>query len=371
MKKEEPKRIVFASILKPVDDTRMFEKMGVTLAEKDDYKIFIIGYPSKQKIEHDSIRFLPLPKFKRLSFARFFMALKVLQLILQVKPEALVINTHELLIVSLLNRILFGTKIVYDIRENYYRNLRSTTAFPSIIRDVIASWVRLKEKLFAPGFHHFFLAEKGYEKEMSFFKDRYTIIENKALVPNHFSRAKKNPDRRQLLFSGTLAESTGVFEAIELARNLYKIDPKITLRIVGFCAQPEVLKRLQILAEDSPFISLIGGSELVPHSEILKAISESDFGIIYYPPSPHTENSIPTKLYEYLAFRLPILLQDHGPWIALTEPYHAAINIDFKNPNLTEIVTEMNSDFYSSSPQKVTWNSESVKFLNVMDSLLK
>jgi len=42
MKKQ---RIVLASVLKPVDDTRMFEKIGKSLSRNPDYEIFIIRYP--------------------------------------------------------------------------------------------------------------------------------------------------------------------------------------------------------------------------------------------------------------------------------------------------------------------------------------
>jgi glycosyltransferase involved in cell wall biosynthesis len=305
-----------------------------------------------------------------LSLARLFMPLKVLQLLLQVKPEALVINTHELLIVSLVNRILFGTKIVYDIQENYYRNLRHTNAFPPLIKLVLAAWVRFKEKLFAPAFHHFFLAEKGYEKEMDFFKDRYSIIENKAVIPQGIFRGQKNTAGRQLLFSGTLADSTGVFEAIRLAKILHENDSKINLLIIGFCAQSEVRKQLQKEIMNSNFIRLIGGSELVPHSQILKAIADSDFGIIYYPPSPHTENSIPTKLYEYLAMRLPILLQNKSSWMHLVEPLQAGIIVDFKDPHPIEILTKMSSEFYKSTPQNVTWEDEAKRFETTINLLL-
>ena len=44
MKKQ---RIVLASVLKPVDDVRMFEKIGKSLSAITGHDVFIIGYPSK------------------------------------------------------------------------------------------------------------------------------------------------------------------------------------------------------------------------------------------------------------------------------------------------------------------------------------
>jgi hypothetical protein len=67
MKKQ---RIVLASVLKPVDDTRMFEKLGKSLSDNPNYEIFILGYPSKQPPTNPKIIFLPHPNFVRLSMKR-------------------------------------------------------------------------------------------------------------------------------------------------------------------------------------------------------------------------------------------------------------------------------------------------------------
>jgi hypothetical protein len=51
------RRIVLASVLKPVDDTRMFEKIGVSLAGADEAEVIIIGYPSQRPPTHQTITF--------------------------------------------------------------------------------------------------------------------------------------------------------------------------------------------------------------------------------------------------------------------------------------------------------------------------
>src|SRR5258708_6960296 len=96
MKKQ---RIVIASLLKPVNDTRMFEKMANSLARV--YDVFIIGFSSEKDVSvNSSIHFLPHGPFKRISFQRFIQPLRILKKIHKVKPEVLIVNTHELLIVA-------------------------------------------------------------------------------------------------------------------------------------------------------------------------------------------------------------------------------------------------------------------------------
>ena len=382
------RRIVIASILKPVDDTRMFEKMGVTLSDSGKYEIFIVGHPSRNVPAYANIHFLPLKPFPRLSVARLLAPLKIFRILYQVSPQILIVNTHELLIVAILNRIFFGAKIVYDIRENYYRNLLYAESFPILLRPLLAGWVRLKEKVASPLFHHFFLAEKGYQKEMNFFGNQATLIENKAIVPRGLSRIKE-PGKVRLLFSGTLAESTGVFQAIHLARKLHDLNNAIQLTLIGYCAKSEALKRLLDEIEGFPFIQLHGGNRLVPHPEVIQAIYHSDFGVVCYPPSRHTENTIPTKLYEYLACGLPILLQHHRPWVELASRYHACVAIDIPNANPHTLLEQMQGSFYPSASafsrpgrdtadgpaqiasiqEGVTWESEAEKFLAALDKI--
>lgn len=363
------RRIVLASVLKPVNDTRMTEKMAATLAASGKHEVHVIGYPSAERISDDKIQFHAFPAFGRISLGRLMARLKTLEITLKVRPELLIVTTHELLGVAIANRILFGTKIIYDVQENYSRNIRFTNAFPRGTRALIAGLVRLKERVSSGFISQFILAEKSYRDELTFVKNKFTIIENKCRVPEGFIRTG-SPDRFRLVFTGTLADSTGVLEAIQLAKMLHALEPKIQLHIVGYCQQPDVLKLIEKEVAAHSFITLTGGKNLVPHSIIIDAIAHADFGIIYYPMSPHLENKTPTKLFEYLALRLPILLQNHRPWTDRCAPYSASLSVDFLHPDPNALVDQMRSArFFTSHPEDVTWTSEEQKLLTLVDRL--
>jgi hypothetical protein len=363
------RRIVLASILKPVDDTRMSEKLAASLAKLEDYEVYVIGYPSRIKTPADSITRITLKSFKRISTERLLAPLAVLKSCIQVKPELLIVNTHELLMVSVVNRILFGTKIVYDIQENYARNILHTTAFSWPLRPLLAGWVRLKEMLLTPLFHGVLLAEKCYENELPFVRSKSLVLENKAVVPANFNH-QPPADKIKLVFTGTLAESTGVFQAINLALKLHPLNPKVELEIIGYCAVPATLLKIKSAIAGCSFIKLTGGDQLVPHAEILEAIRTASFGIICYPLAPHIRGKVPTKLYEYLACQLPILLQPEPAWAKLCEPHHAAVTVDFDNPDLPKILAQRNDSFYTSQPMNVTWQDEEARFLEQVRKFL-
>ena len=366
------RRIVLASILKPVDDTRMFDKMATSLANSGEYEVFIVGYPSSSSASVPGIQFISLTPFKRLSFRRWRAKWQVFRRVWSLKPSILIFSTHELLFPAVLLKILINTCIVYDVQENYYRNIILSGGFPRLIGWPLALLVRFQEKLLAPLIHHFFLAEKAYENEFKFHRGGWTVIENKAQVPRlprHYDSVKI-PRAIRLLFSGTLAESTGVFRAIALAKELHLLNPSISLTIIGHASLKADRERIHQEINSCPFIDLIGGDTLVPHLKILESIQNSDFGILAYPLSNHSLNSHPTKLFEYLDAQLPIILERHWLWTKTYEQYEPFAFVNFSKPDYTTLLHELETKkFYPKAPTEVSWNSEEEKLLKSLGNL--
>lgn len=347
---------MLASVLKPVDDTRMFGKIGATLAA-EGFEVFIIGYPSAAENHAPGITLLPLPAFNRRSLKRLIIPWFIFQKINQVKPEVIIINTPELLLVTMLNKILFGRMLVYDILENYYHNIRYTNVYPPVFKIVLAGFVRLIETVLSPFVDRLLLAEKGYARELKFIKHP-VILENK--VPKRMADryASNRSSYHNLLFSGTLAPTTGVFEAIRLCKELHAIDPKYNLTIIGYAALPGVLSEIQKQLSDAPFITLIGGPKLVPHDIILQETANAGTGIIIYPPNPGTESSIPTKLYEYLALKLPVIISHTQESVSLVQKCNAGIVL--QEGITAAILNEQlaNSSFTFDCNESIFWESQ-------------
>jgi len=374
-------RIVLASILKPVDDTRMFEKMAVSLAKDDHNEIIVIGFPCSGKVqrleysvqrEDCKVQRLELSYFKRLSFGRWLAKWKVFFKVLTLKPSVFIITTHELLLPAFILKVITNAKIIYDIQENYYRNILHSGNFPRIIRGPLAILVRLKEKILAPFVDHFLLAEKGYEEEFTFFKGSSTVIENKAMPSEHYVRKKRISDDHsiKLLFSGTLAESTGVFVAIELAKQLNKLNKNVTLLIIGKTSLKETLDKIHQEVNENSFITIIGGEFLVPHNEIINAIAHADAGILSYPLMNHIKNSKPTKLFEYLNGQLPIMLENRWPWIEEYNYCTPFIVFNFQKPDCSALIQSLKAgNFYPSAAADITWLSEEKQLLELLNKI--
>lgn len=362
------RKILLASVLKPVNDTRMAEKIGQSLAETKEFDVYITGFPSSTN-NSLSYKSHPLPRFRRLGFKRLAAGLIILRKIIAIKPHLIIITTHELIWISLIAKLLVGCKVIYDVQENYFRNILHTRAFPYLFRPFIASYVRMKEYICAPFIDHFFLAEKAYEHELTFHNGRFTVLENKIKRP--VLTPQRSGEAKHFLFSGTLAETTGVFKAIEIAVRLFDIDKDVTLTLIGHCSQKEVLRKIKSAIEPYPFIKLIGGDELVPHQQIVEYIQRADAGIIAYPRNASTYNAVPTKLFEYLGYELPVILTNHPGWAALCESCNSAVVFDPDHINAETILKQLRTQtFYTKKPTDVFWDSEEEKLYAVVNRVL-
>src|SRR5258708_26381935 len=92
----QKRRILLASVLKPVDEPRMYERMGQSLAV-NGYEVFIAGFPALVTKPVNGIHFLPHKKFNRFSVSRIKVWFELLKKVFSIKPDVFVIGTHELI----------------------------------------------------------------------------------------------------------------------------------------------------------------------------------------------------------------------------------------------------------------------------------
>ena len=151
-----------------------------------------------------------------------------------------------------------------------------------------------------------------------------------------------------MLFSGTIAEENGIFEAISISKQLHDINPGYSLSIIGCCHNTGLNKKLKEMAKRLSFISLNISVEPIDYEIIAKEIMNVDIGLICYHHQPNFINKIPTKLYEYLSMGLPILIQNNKSWTELCSKYKSAISLDFKDIQAIEInqIIQSNSFYY-------------------------
>ncbi|TVT42910.1 glycosyltransferase family 4 protein [Hymenobacter setariae] len=383
--------VLLASVLKPLDDTRMRGKFAETLLQRPDLHLHIAGRAAKS-----SAAAAPQPQLQqhaifrgsRLSLGRLAAQWRYWQLLRTLRPALVVVHAPELLPLTLLWQHLGrGRQFIYDIQENFALNIRSQGVYPAVVRHVLAALLRQVETVAARRAAAVVLAEASYADELPYLPElpagRVLLLENKyqpqpgEVLPRTARPLPTRTEPLRLLFSGTIAELTGVREAIELARHLGAAWPGgARLTVIGFCQQPALLAELQQLAAaEASWLTLIGGAALVPHAQIVAAMEHSHLGLLPYRPHPSTEHCRPTKLFEYLAHGLPVLVPPNPLWAALVHAHQAGLVVDFAQPATAavQVVAALpTAAFYPAGPptDEVLWVGEGKKLRHLLDCLL-
>ncbi len=366
------KKIAIVSVLKPVDDIRLYEKLAVTLADTGNFHVDIIGFRSSVNPNHSNISFYPLFQFHRLHPVRLLSGLRLMKLLAKLKPDLLIITTHELLFAASFYKLLYGKPVIYDVCENYYRNIAHGTGFNYLMRPMLSSFVRLKERITKPLINHYFLAEQAFLEEMPFMRNRSTVIENKCLQLSSRNEKVRNDNEIRFLFSGTIAREYGIFEAIKFSITLNQSGFNNRLVIIGRCAHAETLEQLKSSIMGHSHIEMMVDSYPISHQLIIDKMLESDFGLLPYNLAPHLRSRFPTKIYEHLAIKLPIIITDNPPWTKFCNNHGAGISIDFSNFSSIKVIDLIkNTCFFEKTDyEDIHWEPEGKKVISVIKALL-
>ncbi|WP_139922100.1 glycosyltransferase [Hymenobacter sp. DG01] len=377
--------ILLASVLKPLDDTRMLGKFGRTLAQRPGAAVHVAGRlaPAPPALP-DNLHTHALLAGSRLSLARLRAQRSYWQLLRRLQPQVVVVHAPELLPLTVLWQLLGpGRRFVYDVRENYALNIRTQQVYPAWARALLAGLVRGLEALAARRAWALLLAERSYAQELPFATPAKTlIVENKyqpyaaEVTSTAFPRRLPTPaEPLNLLYSGTISELNGVWEAIRFTQHLRAAWPLAHLTIIGACQQPGLLPKLQAaVAAAGGKVTLRGGAELVPHAEVVAEIRRSHLGLLPYRPHPSTARCVPTKLFEYLAHGLPMVVPPNPLWQGVVQQHGAGLVLDFQQPvypAATELAAALvRPDYYAAGvPAEAFWDSEAEKLHHLMDSI--
>jgi hypothetical protein len=363
------KKIVLASVLKPVNDVRMYKKFGISIADTGKYEVIIAGYTSAAIPDRENISFYSIYDSKRTSLSRLILPARYLRFLIKVKPEIIIVNTPELLPVISIYRILFGGKIYYDVLENYYKNFLYLPSYSKPFNYIKAAYVRGIEWLSRPFISHYFLAEECYSSELRFTKRKSSIIRNTFAgeIRQNYDKIPQNP----VIFciTGTLAREYGTDKAI-LFTNIISNKIPVVLKISGFAPDPVFRKHLKELLENKNTNLSVEINDIslpAPHSDIVSALNTSDFALCPYIYNKAFKDKIPAKFYEFLALKIPVLVPiQYGEWIDFLGKYEACIPVSFESPDIESVITAIKEHkfFKTAVPEdSISWKADKVKLL--------
>jgi len=116
--------------------------------------------------------------------------------------------------------------------------------------------------------------------------------------------------KKSIVYAGKFAKNWNIIELIEIMEKLYKLDPEITLHVIGNKFHRDLPNQKNIISKlnTSPNIVYHGG---LPREDTLKIIEKCRIGYCFRSESVDNNNSLElsTKLLEYCSCNIPTILR--------------------------------------------------------------
>lgn len=281
-------------------DNRIFHRECKTLAAAGYDVVLVAAHTGDERIDGIQIRSYQRPTHR---IARMTLGVgRALKTALRQRGQIYHFHDPEFIPAALILRLL-GKKVIYDIHEDNSTALLEREYLPRPLRAAVARAFSALERIATRPFQQV-LAERYYAGR---FPRGLTVL-NYARLPSVddgqlSQRQALGPAR--LLYTGNIKEFRGAFHH---ARILHAVE-EAELFLVGRCA-PQLAEQLEAFAAGTAGrLHIEGIDSYVAHERIIEYYLRERWtaGLAIFPAGRHTLHKELTKIFEYMAYGLPVI----------------------------------------------------------------
>ena len=365
-------RICMLLCVHQVFDTRVFHKEAKTL-QQAGYEVTIIG-PHKKNEAVDGIKIKSVPKPRNRLAMIILTPCRVFRNALKEKAEIYHFHDLEFILTGLILKVI-GKRVIYDVHEDYPKDIMSKYYIPKLLRRFISFFVNIVEK-FAT--HYFDAIIPVTDDIASQFRKhkRVVVIKNYPLI-NEFlpKNEKKKTDEFRVIYIGLLSRIRGITQMVQAIEYLNSVG-KVKLILGGKFDPAPYEKEIRNL-KGFEKVEYLGWVE---YRRVPEYLSQADIGLICFHPTTNHLTALPNKLFECMAAGLPVIASNFPLWEDIVEGNKCGICIDPLNPKeIAEVIkhlienhelrNRMGENGRRAVLEKYNWKIESQKLLHLYNSL--
>jgi glycosyltransferase involved in cell wall biosynthesis len=347
-------RICFLADKHDLFDDRIYWKMAVPLVQRGfEVHYLLVGENNEKGISNEGVNYeiLKIKTFSKNRYLNFF--------IKRINPDnnyksmlikaslikADIYHFHDLWINRIgkkLKNLSHSPVVFYDAREPYAEDYKSYSKSKGVFKigiNLFAYFIDIWEKKCSKYYDLVISNEKvvrdNFRRVIGV--SRAEVLFNYTDIYRDYENNSFENKKYDVIYCGGITEQRGVFKILESICLVKLTIPNIKVLIIGKFASKELRENLEkYISKNNLNLNLELKSQ-VNYSEISKYYNQSRIGIVTLFPIKTFKICMPIKVFEYMAFGLPIVGSDFGPIKKFVEADNCGILV---NPLDVRMISE-------------------------------
>lgn len=240
------------------------------------------------------------------------------------RVDLLILRDVPLASVALTLKRWFGIPLVLDMAENYpamYRDRADKGGWNALVSWVVKNppLISLIERMAVRASAHVFVVvEESALRLVAEGADatKISIVSNTPDIDQFDSYSARERGRPlQLVYAGLIQER-GMDLVVKALRQLRQEDIHARFLVIGDGAY---LPRLKALTTELGMDDAVTFTGWVDNRAIPRHVADSDIGVIPHKRNPHSDTTIPNKLFDYMACGRAVIVSDAAPLKRIVE----------------------------------------------------
>ena len=205
-----------------------------------------------------------------------------------------------------------GKKVIYDVHEDVPKQILSKSYLgPKWFKKIISSVFNKYEKYQSKSFSAIITILDELKDEFKKYNNNVISVKNYAIKDiideSKAIEEKMNRNEFVVLYIGSITQIRGIKEMIKATE---VFDGKVKLWLAGQWESDKLKEECEALKgyENTIYFGEFKAKDLY------KYVKSADIGLCVLHPTPNYKKAIPTKVIEYMACELPVILSDFPFW---------------------------------------------------------
>lgn len=371
--KTDAPEVVIMSSVHSADDIRINLKEARSLA-RSGIRVALAAPGLSQLPPTERLQIITTARHKSRSIRMFRGTYDIFAAALRSGAKVCHFHDPELIPYGILLKLL-GRKVIYDVHEDVPKQILAKDWIPRYLRKPIANCAQIAETVASSIFDGIVAATPSIARK---FPARKTFtIQNFPLQSEIMvSEPHEGLKVKSLVYVGGISRTRGLFTMLEAVR-LINGTQTVALHLAGRFTPPT----LEEEAQKHPGWKHVVWHGWLDRSSTIRILRSARVGLLLLDATPNHTESLPIKLFEYMAAGIPVIASDFPLWESIIKHAGCGLLVDpkdsvaisnamlwiLKNPQKSD---EMGRRGLQAVQDCYSWSSEEQKLLSLYAKLL-